>query len=132
MACVSGKVGQDPSSALHIDLDDDEDNHRPSTILEYKTDNSSLDIYDDYSLLYVLNGKGIEGALTKEEVKALSKLEDTYGFIVADGGRESLLLHGSGPSGYNEPGLSSEMKSLIFILLFRLNEEINEFTDLQS
>jgi hypothetical protein len=126
MGCTSGKVVQ--KDTLEKDVDDD---MSPNIILEYKReDSTSLRIFDDYTLLYLHNGNRIDGVLTKEEIRGLNKLYKTYGFIVADGGTESMLLHGSGPSSYTDPNLSSEMKSLIFVLTIRLNDELNEMITL--
>jgi len=120
MGCTSSKVVQ--KDTLEKDVDDD---MSPNIILHYKKeDSTSLTIFDDYTFLYLHNRNSIDGVLTKEEIRGLNKLYKTYGFIVADGGTESMLLHGSGPSSYTDPNLSSEMKSLIFVLTNRLNDEL--------
>lgn len=128
MGCASSKLTQNDTLA-ECAKDDDSFS---AVILEYKRekDNVSLTIYEDYTILYMSNGNSTDGVLTKEEIEGLNKLCQTYAFIVADGGTESLLLHGSGPSSYTDPGLSTEMKSLMFILTIRLNEELNEIMSL--
>lgn len=128
MGCVSAKASQEDTNAKCVE---DDVTSSTSVLVEYtREDGVSLTIYEDYTFLYLRNGNSTDGELTNEEIKGLNKLRRTYGFIVADGGTERLLLHGSGPSSYTDPGLSNEMKEFIFILIIRLNEELNEMMSL--
>ena len=103
----------------------------PKRVVEYKrNDSMSLVVYDNYTYIYLQRSHITGGSLTKEETMILDKLLRSYGFVNVKSRNESFVLYGTGFGSHTDNDLSSEMKSFIFIMTIRLNEELSEMFSL--